>query len=469
MKILYNHKNQKGSILIMFAIGLIGIIGAAALTLDVGSWYLVEAEMSKAVDAAALAGAKNIANPHVDVEDVAEDFGRENFSLGYLGTPSAGSGAVQFDASIEGFEVTVEGNVKAGVILGGIFGVDGISVAGEGVAKRNKVEIMLVLDRSGSMAGTPIRDLKRAAINFLNNFEDTEDEDKVGLVSFATSVIVDRALGSYFVAPMTTAINAMTATGATNAEDALWAAGDEDSGGLSDQTSIPGDERVQQFVIFFSDGNPTAFKGTFKHLGKRFEAVVCGTGNDCATVYQQLGKPNVEQWIYYGDIGLTPSTTLLDPRVTGDGMPLSSSPCNQNTTNPAYETFLTTKWDVFQDYPIDGYSVEAQCFIPQINYDTRKTYDYRTGRYVYTYTLRSVAGKLASYVGATARQMARDHAQELKDRYIQIYTIGLGAIDRDFLGDIASGEDYEFYAPSSDELDTLFDEIAKDIKLRLVR
>ena len=34
------------------------------------------------------------------------------------------------------------------------------------------------------MAGKPEADLKSAAINFLNYFKDTEDEDKMGLISF---------------------------------------------------------------------------------------------------------------------------------------------------------------------------------------------------------------------------------------------------------------------------------------------
>jgi hypothetical protein len=87
------------------------------------------------------------------------------------------------------------------------------------------------------------------------------------------------------------------------------------------------------------------------------------------------------------------------------------------------------------------------------------------GRYVVT----SVTGRLAAYVCTTARQMAREHAQELQDSNIVIYTIGLGDVDRNFLEDIASGPSFAYYTPDSDELLALFNTIAKDIKLRLVQ
>ena len=64
--------------------------------------------------------------------------------------------------------------------------------------------------------------------------------------------------------------------------------------------------------------------------------------------------------------------------------------------------------------------------------------------------------------------MAIDHAQELKDKYIKIYTIGLGDVDTSVLGQIASGSTYEYYAPTSAELEAIFKKIAKEIKLRLV-
>ena len=104
------------------------------------------------------------------------------------------------------------------------------------------------------MSGTPLTDLKTAAKTFVDYFAATQNEDKLGLITFATSVRVDRAIGTNFVTPMKTAITAMTADNYTNAEDAIAQAD-----GPSGFTNTAG---VQEFLIFFSDGQPTCFRGT---------------------------------------------------------------------------------------------------------------------------------------------------------------------------------------------------------------
>ena len=440
-------KNQKGAVAILFVIMLVVIIGFLAFAVDVGAWFVARAELSKSVDAAALAGARNISNPFVDPEDLAEEFALENFpadSSGIVGEPT-------IDVSRVGNRITVGGSVNSRTYFAGIFDNIGASeVVGidNAVATRNEVEIMLVLDRSGSMAGDPIEDLQTAANSFISFFEDTQDEDELGLISFATSVTVNVPLQNNFVGAMTAAIDGMNAVGATNAEDALDQA--DGPSGFTDQSGVPGDRRVQQYLIFFSDGNPTAFTGTFLYNGgSPFEAVVCGTGQTCGTVYERLGNPNSENW-------LTRNGNYIDPRLTGDGMPFASSACQ------LYPPLLTTRWDVFEDYPVAGGTPPA-CYIPTVNVT-------RNGRRPpYTYTLNSVTGRLAAYVCTTARQMAREHAQELRNSNIKIYTIGLGDVDEDFLEDIASGPSFAYYTPESDELLTLFNAIAKDIKLRLVQ
>ncbi len=421
--------NQRGAVVILFALLLLVLLGFCALGFEAGFWYMVRAELSKSVDAAAIAGAKNISNPYVDPLVLARQLANENFPAGYLGTPSKGaSGSVTFEAYQDpDHRIRVTGSVNAPIFLAQLFGVTQVVSNGMGVAKKNEVEIMLVLDRSGSMGpgyGNAIVDLKTAAKSFVGFFQDTQDQDKVGLISFATGVTVDVPLGTNYVTSMTNAIDKMTATGATNAEDALAQTGGPK--GLTDQSGVSPDKRVQQFVIFFSDGNPTAFRGKFKNQGTdNIDAVVCGTGQTCDTVYNQLGKTDSETWLN------------IDPGYTGDGNSPVMSKCNPTAT---------TKWYVFSQYPVPNYADPEYCYIP-----------HGTGQ------------TLPRYICSTARQMAVDHAQALKDKYVKIYTIGLGQIDKTFLSEIASGSSFEYYAPSSSELQAIFNTIAKDIKLRLVQ
>jgi hypothetical protein len=172
--------------------------------------------------------------------------------------------------------------------------------------------------------------------------------------------------------------------------------------------------------------------------------VVCGTGNDCGTVYTMLGKPEREEWLRY------------NPRFTGDGNPKPPGTGTSKCTKQYGGSYVnTTKWYVLDDpdyrltYRGTTYNSES-CFIPTVGSS-------------------NTTAPLSTYICTTARGMAVEHAQELKDNNVKIYTIGLGNIDRDFLSQIASGPSFEFYAPTSGELQAIFNKIAKDIKLRLVQ
>ena len=105
-------RDQRGAFLVIFALILLVLLGFAALGIEAGRWYLVRAELSKSVDAAALVAAKNIADPHYDSKKLAEEFGYENFYAGYLGSPASGAGTVRFNATpIDSDTFQVTGNV----------------------------------------------------------------------------------------------------------------------------------------------------------------------------------------------------------------------------------------------------------------------------------------------------------------------------------------------------------------------
>lgn len=418
--------NESGNVLIMVTLSVLVIMGFFALGVEAGRWYLIRAELSKSVDAGALAGARNISNPHVDPRVVAEEFSAANFTSGFLGTPGAGGeGSVSFAAEIvDGDRVRVDAETYGTPVVAQLFGVDHVSISSLGAAQMKQVEIMLVLDRSGSMAGGPIADLKVASKSFVDFFEATQDEDKVGLISFATSVRVDRPLDHDFVVPINASIDAMNAVGATNPEDAL----DQANGpsGFTDQSALPPARRVPQFLVFFSDGRPTAYRGSFTNRSNTVDAVACVTGN-CdpwdigagVVTYDKLGKPDVETWL------------AINPRTTGDGLAVGSA-CGG----------VSTRWHAFDTQPVPGYAPMA-CGIP-----------YRTA--------------LAGHLCNLASSMALAHGQELKDQGITIYTIGLGRANPEFLEALATGPDQAYYAPTSDDLQAIFQKIAKQIKLRMV-
>lgn len=434
--------NQRGAVLILFAFALFALLGFTALAIEAGYWYMIRAELSKSIDAAALAGAKNISNPWVDSLALAQQFAQANFPTGYAGTPAIGSaGAVSFSSfPLDDHRIEVTGSVSALANLAQLFGVSQVTTSANAVAKMNKVEIMLVLDRSGSMAYSgKMTSLKSAASTFVNYFQSTQSTDKMGLISFAVSVQVNSPLGTNYVNNMLAAIAAMNPYGATNTEDAI----NQSDGpqGFTDQTGLTGDQRVQQVLILLTDGMPTAFRGTFTNSGLAYDGVAYITAYtknamNCRpdsgdSMFVNLNYPNME--ISEG------SALPIPPEPTGDGLPVGSSACD------AYIRRATTKWSVFGTYPVPGYAPYA-CNIPDPS--------------------------VTAQTCAIARSMVLDQAQVLKNKGILIYTIGLGTgneIDSNLLLQISSGANFLYITPNPSDLQSIFNAIAKDIKLRLVQ
>ena len=427
---------QRGAVLIMFALFLVILLGFTAIGLEAGRWYLVRAELSKSVDAAALQAAKNISSPFVSPRTMGLEMAQENFPAGYMGTPGSGAGAASFVVdTIGNSKIQVTGRVNSIPFLAQILGVGVVPTSSVSVAEKKEVEIIMVLDRSGSMKGQPIADLKLAAKQFVGFFSSTQDKDKMGLITFATSVIVDRPLGINYVTPITAAINGLSADGATNPEDALEQA--DGPLGFTDQTGVPGDRRIQQFLIFFSDGRPTAFRGNFMNHGGIYDAVGCVSGNceydshgnpDGAT-WNDLGRPTVETWLG------------VDPRATGNGISRATCSGFSNPSLPANS--YTTRWYAFDANPVPGYAPTATC-IPD--------------------------PPLHNQICSLASGLALANAGVLKNKRITIYTIGLGSkVNTQFMQNLASGASLYFYAPNSSQLQAIFQQVAQEIKLRLVQ
>ena len=435
----------------MTAVSLIIIFAFVAFGIEIGRWYIVRAELSKTVDAAALVAAKNLSNPHLDqyfgvsdgqgLAELVRVVGEANFLPGFFGTEGAPNIAMK-PGVVDG-KVAVQANANVLNQVSRILETDQTRgayrttrLASLGTAQKRDVEIMLLLDRSGSMSGAPMDHLKTAGRNFVDYFRDTQATDKVGLVSYATAVSVDRTLDHHFVDPIQTAVNEMSANGWTNTEDALDQAGQ--TGGFTPQDGIAADRKVQQFLVFFSDGNPTAFRVTYDPAHTPFrrftrdgtqwnDAVVSMSDSTNARLYdpQSGSSLNVNQYM------------------TGDGKPSTASSCLTGSGTSS------TKWWILQDpifgsgsyAPLAGFSPD-HCDID-----------------------RSL---MSGYVQGTAKKMAVAHAQELKEKGIKIYTIGLGDVDTEFLHQVSSGQYFQYYTPDAAQLEELFQNIAMNIKLRLI-
>ena len=119
----------------------------------------------------------------------------------------------------------------------------------------NPTDIVLVLDRSGSMACTPFANMKAGAKKFIDIIDEATDDTQdgnigsgshIGIVSFADTATVNSQLITS-VATLKAAIDGLTAGGFTNHADAFTKAM-----GVFDPSSSN-----QKVIVMFTDGKTT--------------------------------------------------------------------------------------------------------------------------------------------------------------------------------------------------------------------
>jgi len=112
------------------------------------------------------------------------------------------------------------------------------------------VDVILIIDRSGSMNGQPWRDAKTAASNFVNNLKFGANADLAGLVSYNNNATLDQRLTNSATA-LRQAIGSMPAAdGYTSISRGLQTAQDELASSRHNPEALP-------VLVLLSDGMPT--------------------------------------------------------------------------------------------------------------------------------------------------------------------------------------------------------------------
>ena len=162
---------EKGIAVMLTAFMLIFTIPIVGLAIDAGLLYVVRAKLSSACDAAALATARNLNLGLTLAEQTSAATTRgtaffgANFPAGYMGTYNTTPTITVTQATLNTLSVTSTASTTAPLYFMRYLGSSATLASSTGRATRRDVNLILVLDRSGSMSGQPCTDMISASKN----------------------------------------------------------------------------------------------------------------------------------------------------------------------------------------------------------------------------------------------------------------------------------------------------------------
>jgi Flp pilus assembly protein TadG len=234
----------------LFALSLPILILFVGLGVDLGFAFITRANLSKAVDAAALAAMRNLNQGQTQATAIAQSAFNTNFGSGNGRDISPPVLKVGITADANNNAVI---NVSATVALNTFFlrvlpGLNTLQVSSNAQTTRPNLIMSLVLDRSGSMTRNGGQQaLPPAVSNFLTYFDNATDQ--VADVSFSSVPSVDVSMRTNFLNPITNAVNRMAFAGATYSQGGLL----DGQAQINTVTVVPG-QNVIEVAVFFTDG-----------------------------------------------------------------------------------------------------------------------------------------------------------------------------------------------------------------------
>ncbi|MFZ2996749.1 TadE/TadG family type IV pilus assembly protein [Sphingobium sp.] len=164
-------KNQAGNVLGIVAAALVPLAGMIGGGLDISRGYLAKTRLQQACDAGVLAGRKVMGTNGILTTSVTSEvrkYVKFNYPNNYLGSTLQDVDIVPALGTNDQIDLTITTTVPT--VIMGMFGKRTISVAATCSARNDysNIDIILVLDTTGSMACKPSRD-GTSCSNWINN------------------------------------------------------------------------------------------------------------------------------------------------------------------------------------------------------------------------------------------------------------------------------------------------------------
>ncbi len=257
-----NIRSERGVALAYTAVLLAVLLIFTGLAVDSGRAYVVKAQLTKAVDGAALAAARNLNAG--DPRQEAINIFRANYPGGFMGTtwvtdPASDPGFFALTTDpVTGVNVV---RVTASTIMPTTFlklaQFQEVTVNATGEATRRMVDLSLVLDVSSSI-GSKWATVRDATRTFINSFDAAHD--RVALLTFGNGVSVLDPMPAGRGFDKTKVWNDVPSTlpgGSTNMVEGLYRGWDE-------LRSVPnGSQSSLRIIVLFTDGCSNSVPGNY--------------------------------------------------------------------------------------------------------------------------------------------------------------------------------------------------------------
>jgi Flp pilus assembly protein TadG len=258
--------SERGVTLIYMAIFVTTGLLFTGLAVDSGRAYVVKAQLTKAVDGAALAAARNLNGG--DPQGEAARVFNANFPAGYLGVSSVTDPTTATNF-FETHVVTATGvnvvTVQATAVVPTTFmrlgGFYDLTVQSTGEAQRRMVDLSLVLDVSGSI-GSRWAAVSAAAAEFIRAFD--ASGDRLALITYGNGAKVVQQMPmtrGFNKSGMIAAIPSTLPGGWTPMAEGLYRGWDE-------LRSVPtGSQSGLRVIVLFTDGSANGVPGNWDGTG----------------------------------------------------------------------------------------------------------------------------------------------------------------------------------------------------------
>jgi len=181
---LVARRDESGLVFVWTTLFLLVLLGFAALAVDLGHSYFVGEREQNAVDAAALAGAPYLPADPAAAHDAALQLASVNgFTDGQDGVRVSAAPSPTDPSQLE---VTISQDVPTW--FGGAIGFHTMTVAKSGVGVASEassatpVDMVLILDRTGSMSAQDLQNVKDASLALLGTLDTSVDHVALGVL-----------------------------------------------------------------------------------------------------------------------------------------------------------------------------------------------------------------------------------------------------------------------------------------------